>query len=79
MQAVRLATAVEVVGCVAGAGERPLVFVAPLVGPHDKEAHRRLFGNAGVEALQPVVKPAQLDFVQLDQRIGTKVNGPGSA
>src|SRR6266571_2165889 len=39
---------------------RPIVFLAPLVQPHDKEFHRLVLLHAVVFAFEPVVVPAQL-------------------
>ncbi len=71
------------------ARQRPLVFVTPFVDAHDEESQGRFIDDAVIDALEPVVEPAQFQRFQIDHRMRAKVDiarawrraermGPGS-
>ena len=47
-------------------GQRPVVFLAPLVQPHDKEFHWLVLFHTVVLAFEPVIEPAQLHSDEVD-------------
>ena len=74
--------AVQVEGGEAGLGQRPLPGVAPGVGAHHEESQRRLLVDAGVDAAQAPVVPAQVQAGDVDGGLGAEVHvaeGGGAA
>ena len=76
VEAVGAAMAVKEVLDELGPGGRPLVLVAPGVGPHDEDPDRRLAHHAGVNSLEPVVVPAQHRARKIDLGGGAEVDFP---
>ena len=70
------AAAVQVVAGVFGAGERPLVLVAPDVRTHHEEPDRRLVVNPVLHTLQSPVVPAQVLRGDVHGRLAAKADGP---
>ena len=56
---VRAASRVQVITGLAGARQRPVVFIAPDILTHDENAHRLLALHTILNALQQVIVPAQ--------------------
>ena len=52
-----------------GASQWPLLLVAPDVCAHHEQSDRWLRQNARVDALQPVIEPAQLQAMQIGLKI----------
>ena len=73
MEGVGLAVAVQVVGAVLRAGQRPIGLAAPFVNAHHKDHHRRLLVYPIVHIFQPAVEPSQCCFIDIDNTLGTEV------
>jgi hypothetical protein len=70
---VRLAAAGQVELRVARARQRPLPLVAPAVLPHHEDLDGRLAVHAVVDALQPVIVPAQEQVAAVELGVGSEV------
>src|SRR5580700_4981226 len=55
-----LTAAMEIKLCEPGAGDRPILRLAPDIGTHDEDAYRRVFVSAVVLPLEPIVEEAEL-------------------
>src|SRR5207245_6753336 len=75
IESVGLGGGVQIVASGLGAGERPVIFLAPYVLAHHENLDRLLALSSVVDALQDVVVPAQHHVVQVDLGgRGTKVD-----
>ena len=70
---------VQVISGVMRPGQRPVRFRPPAVFAHHENQRRRLVHQPGFNVFQPVIKPAQQVFVQLDARFGAEINIAGIA
>ena len=55
-------------------GRRPVLQRAPPVLAHYENAHRRLLHDAGLDVLEPVVKPSELLLVHIHPRVRAEVD-----
>src|SRR6266571_909400 len=55
-------TALRVIGAVLRIGQGPVLFLAPAIFPHHKDAHRLLLLYSIVDPLEPVIEPAKLNL-----------------
>ena len=67
----------DVVIRIARPRQRPLVFEAPVVFPHHEDLYRRLGGHSVVHPLQPIVKPPQIQPVQIERSVIAEIDGAG--
>src|SRR5712691_8954091 len=65
-QTIGLPTTVQVVARVLRARQRPFLLVTPDVGAHDEQLHWCVLAHAVVDALEPVVIPAQLHALKIN-------------
>src|SRR6516162_8076205 len=67
--------AVDVIVGVTRSGERPLVLISPVVVTHNEYLDGRLGGHSVVDAFQPIVIPAKVDLLHIDNGVVAKING----
>src|SRR6185369_796183 len=76
-EAARFSAAVQIDIGIFRARERPFVFITPAVGTHHKQPDWWFVENAIIYALQKVVEPPQLQVVEFNQSLRSKVDFTG--